>query len=262
MGEIYLRIKQCEYAEARMGKFFYFLEKYNLKKYYSPKEPAIFFGMYSGLTLKTLKNHKNLAIVIWRGSDIISPKKRLQSVLSIKNVNIKHIAISRFIAKDLEKKGVPYKLIPLSATKVEDLDVYPLGDEIYAYMSKKRFDFYGGPIIKKLSKMCKYKINIADSTNSFTRKQLIEVYKKSFLGLRLTQHDGIANQVIEMGMMGRKCIHNGDHPSCIGWKSLKDILKNIEIESKNIGTTNLNICLRTKRYIDVGQEWLDTDFWR
>ena len=257
-----MRISQCEYAEARMSKFTYFLKRHNLHKYSSPTEPAIFFGMYGKHTLNTLANHKNLAIIVWRGSDIISNKQRLQSVLAMKDVDIRHVAISSFIAKDLEQVGVKYYFLPLSSTKVEDLGVSPLGNELYAYVPKKRANFYGESLVKAVSKRCKYKINIASSTRTYTRNELVDIYHKCFLGLRLTKHDGIANQVIEMGMMGRRCIHNGSQPSCIQWKNVDDILKSIEKESQKIGTMTNNVAKKTKEYSTVNSNWLHTDYWR
>ncbi len=256
-----MRIKQCEYAEARISKFKHFLKKYELEEYHSPNEPAIFFGMYSRLTLNTLANHKSLAILIWRGSDIISKKQRLKSVLALKNPNIKHVAISDFIVKDLKRVGVKPCFLPLCATKIEDLGTCKLGHEIYAYVSKKRYNFYGGPIIDKLDKKCGYKINRALSTHTFTRKQLIRIYRKCFLGLRLTEHDGIANQVIEMGIMGRRCVHNGQQPNCLRWNNVDDVLESIDRESKRIGKVNRRVAQRTKNYIEVGEDWLNTSYW-
>jgi len=257
-----MRIDQCEFAESRLGMFGYFLEKYNLKKYYSSKNPAIFFGMYSKLGLNVLKKHKSLAVVIWRGTDIISEKKRLESVLKIKNVNIKHVAISDFIKKDLKNVGISYKFIPLAASRVDNLQSCPLGDEIYIYAPKTRYQFYGGEYLDKIKNKCRFKINIGTSSNCYTKEELYNIYKRSFIGLRLTKHDGIANQVIEMGLMGRKCVHNGNHPNCIHWKNSKSILKSIERESQYIGKIREDVSISVKKYIDVGEDWLDTDFWK
>lgn len=258
-----MRIKQCEYSEARIGPFSYFLEKYNLKKYALPNKPAIFFGMYSKLGLNILKRHKSLAVIIWRGSDIISDKKRLESVMDImkKNKDIKHVAISSFIEKDLNKFGIQYKSIPITGSNLKGFESCPLGNEIYAYAPSTRYNFYGGSYLDKIKDKCKFKINIGRSSGCYTRAELYDIYKRSFMGLRLTEHDGIANQVIEMGLMGRRCIHNGGQSNCVFWKNSDDILKSIEEESSHIGEVREEVSVSVKKYIDVGTNWLDTDYW-
>jgi len=258
-----MRIKQCEYAEARLGKFSYFLDKYKLKKYFSPNKPAIFFGMYSKIGLNVLKKHKSLAVVIWRGSDIISSKKRLESVIKIMkhNKNIKHIAISNFIKKDLDAVKVPYKFIPITGSNLENFEACPLGDDVYIYAPNTRYNFYGGNYLDQIKGKCRFKINVSRSSNFYTKEELERVYRASFIGLRLTEHDGIANQVIEMGLMGRKCIHNGNQPNCIAWKNSEDILNAIEEESKHIGKTRQNVIDQIKKYVNIGDDWLNTEYW-
>jgi hypothetical protein len=56
------------------------------------------------------------------------------------------------------------------------------------------------------------------------------VYSQCFLNLRLTPHDGCPNTNIEMGLMGRRSIYNGDLPASIPWTSVDDICQNIMLE--------------------------------
>jgi len=256
-----MRINQCRYDPKRISKFKYFLEVNKLRDYSDKKAPAIFFGLYSKLCFKDLRDHKGLAIVIWRGSDIFK-KDRLQSVIKLNNNNIKHIAISRSIEQDLKAVKIKYKSVPLPGVKISDILPEPLGNEIYAYVSPKRFQFYGGHLLKQIKDRIPFKLNINTSCNKYTREQLMQVYKNSFMGLRLTEHDGIANQVIEMGLMGRVCVHNGNHPNAVLWKTVDDIVKVIEKEGLKIGSTQTMLSTAVKQYIDVNQKWLDTGYWR
>lgn len=229
-----------------------------MKIYKDPFEPAIFYGMYQK-DVTVLEKHKGLAIVIWRGSDILK-KKRLR--LAIKK-RAKHIAISSFITKDLKKAGVPYKFIPITGVDYSKFKPFVLGNEIYVYALKSRFDFYGGKIISKIKKRCKYKVNLVKESNMYSRKELFKIYSRCFCGLRLTPHDGVANTVIELGLMGRKCIYNGDTPNAIPWnrKNIDEILENINIESKKVGKTDFSTSSKVKKYISVGEDWLDTGYW-
>ena len=256
-----MRITQCRYDEKRIDKFKYFLHDNQLKDYHDLHAPAIFFGLYSTSCFKTLKAHKGLSIVIWRGTDLLK-KNRLKNVAGLKGKNIRHVAISSFIADDLKGVKLRYKFIPIPGVKIDDIPVEKLGNEVYAYMSAKRTNFYGGPILDYVKKHIPFKMNINSSCNKYTRDQLMEVYKNSFIGLRLTQHDGIANQVVELGMMGRKCIHNGNHPNAIRWKRAKDIIKTITQEGEKVGQINKDLSDEVKKYINVGKDWLNTEYWK
>ncbi len=66
--------------------------------------------------------------------------------------------------------------------------------------------------------------------DTFTREELVSVYSQCFINLRLTPHDGCPNTNIEMGLMGRRSIYNGDLPASISWHSVDDICENILLE--------------------------------
>lgn len=256
-----MRIKQCIYDKNRMSKFYSFLEDNRLSGYKSSKDPVIFFGLYSRAQFRALRDHKGLVIIIWRGTDILK-HKRLSDVIALRKNSIRHVAISSFIAKDLDKVGISYKFIPIPGVKINNISAEKLGDEIYAYFSKKRVSFYGGDIINRIKNKVPFKFNISTGSNDYTRDEILKLYNRSFIGLRLTEHDGIANQVIELGLMGRRCIHNGDQPNCIHWKTDEDIIESIMNESKKIGQNNLEIAKKVKDYMNIGRDWLDTEYWK
>ena len=66
-----------------------------------------------------------------------------------------------------------------------------------------------------------------------------------------------------MGLMGRRSFYNGDIPGSIKWNrnDIDSILENIEKESKKIGTTDFDYANEVKKFIDVGEKWLYTEFW-
>jgi len=49
----------------------------------------------------------------------------------------------------------------------------------------------------------------------YGQAELYEIYKRSFVGVRLTEHDNMAMSCIEMGLMGRRSIFNGNIPCAI-----------------------------------------------
>ena len=243
-------------------RFKNFFKKYSLDKYDNFKDPAIFFSLW-GFGL--IKSHRGFAIIIWRGSDITKMESKLKSIKKMKNVC--HIAISSYIAKDLEKYDIKYKFIPVVGVDLKYFKPCPMGNEIYTYVPSihpnKYYERYGMDIIKKIQKRCKYKINIIDSSIKYNKKEMFEIYKRCFCGLRMTKHDGLPNQVIEMGLMGRKSFYNGDIPGSIKWdKDIDKIISNIDEEAKKINTIDYKYAEEINNFINVGDKWLDTDFWR
>jgi len=241
-------------------KFRPFMKRHNLKDYTNKKEPVIFYGLYRK-DVELMENHKSLLVLIWRGSDILQPG-HLEAAKNTKT-DIRHVAISSFICKDLEEAGIEYTYLPIVGSPVKDIKPTALGNEVYAYIPESRNDFYNAGVVAEIKKRCKYKINISTGVNHYSRKELMNIYKKSFIGLRLCEHDGLPNQVIEMGLMGRKCIYNGDLPGSIKWdkNNIDNIIDNINNESKKIGSINKKLYKKTKKIIDVGSEWLNVEYW-
>jgi hypothetical protein len=254
-----MRIKQVYGNLKRMGRFMSFFDTYGLKFYNSKTEPAIFFGLYGKSDVKILRKHKGLAVLIWRGTDITKPG-RLQQVKTMKN-NVRHVSISYFIDNDLKKAHVPHKFLPIPGSNISNINPEPLGNEIYVYLSYKRHKFYGGHIVDKISGDIPFKINIVKSNAGYSHEEILDIYKRCFLGLRLTEHDGIANQVIEMGLMGRCCVHNGNHPNAIKWNNAKDVIGIINKQSKRIGQIDSLMHDKVKKYLNIGEKWLQTEFW-
>jgi hypothetical protein len=229
--------------------------KYKLVDYYNKKKPAIFWGMYRDEDVLALENHNNLCVVIWRGSDAMNVKKYVDRIKKIKN--IRHISISSFIKNSLDKNGIISELIPIRPTE-NIINVKPRGNKLYFYYGKnteKAWNFYGGKIVDKIKKIIPYEIILA-TKDTYNENELQKIYEDCFLGLRLTDHDGIANTVCEMGLMGRNCIHNGDIPNSLKYNSIDDIVEIIHKEYQNRNLENSLIANDVYKYLDIGENWL------
>ncbi len=242
-------------------RFSYFFKKYSFKKYFNIKAPTLFF---SGWNLQTAKRHRGLGIIIWRGSE--ATDERISKFK--KKKNIFHISISSFISDDLVRNGVAYKFIPVVGVDMASFKECPLGDEIYTYVPDHKTDKYyyryGMDIISKIQKRIKYKINVINSPKQYSRKKLLKVYKRCFCSLRLTSHDGLPSQVIEMGLMGRRSFYNGNIPGSITWNKndVDSIVSNVEKEASKIGEMDVKYAEEIKSFIDIGTEWLKIKSWR
>lgn len=258
-----MRIKQCYLSSTvrKGGKFFNFFNKYGFQRYHNPNEPAFFFGLYTYQDLDILRYHNALAVIIWRGGDSMRGMNLKQAK---KHPSAKHIAISSFIAEDLDRAGIAYKSIPIVGSNVEKITPTPLGDKIYAYVPKDGYYFYGGDIIDKIRQACKYKIIVSTGPTRYTKSKLFKIYDKCFCGLRLTKHDGAANTVVELGLKGRMCFYNGNVPNAIHWSrdDVPAILDAIERESQKIGSTDTSLYEKMQQYLDIGEDWLNTKYWK
>jgi len=238
------------------------MRRYNLHPYNNRSTPAIFFGLYKkNRAVEAVRRHRGLAILVWRGSDIMSYDKR--QLIDLSTPNVRHVAISEFIEHDLDKVGLPYISIPIIGSNIGGLQPCPLGNEVYAYApTEEGCDPYNNELVQRVAASCRFRVNVVTSPDQYSRDELIKLYSNSFIGLRLTSHDGIANQVIEMGLMGRRCIHNGHHPNAIRWRQYDDIMRIIEDEHIKIGQTNAAVSESVAAYVRIPDDWLNIDHWR
>jgi len=217
----------------------YSLKNYSLKRRSSRRTPVVFFGGYpKKQNIDILFRHKGLAVLVWCGSDSLRAlePKNLWFVKELKkHKNIKHIAMSSFNSVDLKKIKIPHIILPICPAEISLFDSKILGDKLYFYSSHRAGNFYGEPIVDEI-KVKFPDINIiktyASPPNNFDYSEMPALYEQTFLGLRLAKHDGLPNTVIELGLMGRKCIWNGNLPNAINWKNKQDIFDIINEEKK------------------------------
>lgn len=213
-----------------------FQSKYNLSNYTNKHKDLYIFGMYRNEDYQTLVNHKGNATVIWQGMDAKTCLHQWVDKLR----TVKNIAISHWISDSLNKLSIRHELKAISATKVDSYINEPLGDSVYFYSSngsKESQLLYGENYLEDIRKKTGLNI-IRAAWDTYNKQELKEVYKKCFLGLRLTKYDGCPNGVLEMGLMGRKSIFNGNLPHSIKWSNVDDICENILKEYDNRDKNN------------------------
>lgn len=246
------RIKQGRVSSS-VG--FPFLTKYGLCQYTDPNAPAVFFGCYlpsASQDVRTILNHKGIGLLVWCGTDALQMTAREWYYIK-KRKNIRHIAIGKYIANDLKKQGISYISLPLFPGQLER-NPCPMGGYVYIYTGKHNRDFYGARILRQLRKATDWQF--IEGRGQFGRDEMKGVYRRCFVGLRLTKHDGLPNTVIELGLMGRKCVYNGGLPGSIPWSSVGDIVRAINTESKMIGQVNQQQADAMYNYLNIGDEWL------
>lgn len=229
------------------------MKKYGLVEYNNIHEPAILNGMYNDNNLRMAKNHKSHLTIVWCGGDaLLYLPKKYNEIKKLKNV--RHIAKSEFISNDLKKYGIEHIILPITGT-IPIKNRKDRGENIYVYVDKKRTKKYGCHLLNEIRKKSNKNIIIADKF-TYNETQLNKVYKSCFIGLRLTEHDGLPNTVLELGLMGRMCVYNGELPNAIQYNSVDDIIKIINEEYERRHEDNQHIVDDMFNYLNIGDNWM------
>lgn len=209
-------------------KFFdeMFRRKFNFCKYVSTEKPTMFFGIYRDDDINMIKNHKGKRIIWFAGSDAMVSTTLLTLKELQNDENTVFVAESSWIAKDLDCVGIKYERISLFLDDIYNWKPVSLGDSLFFYNANT--SKYGKeylPIIKQNFP----DINIVtNDVKTVSRDKMPEVYAQCFAGFRPIKHDGCSMSAVEMGLMGRYTIYNGDGPFSIKFNGVDDIISAIK----------------------------------
>jgi len=264
------------------------LKKYNFEWYNKEQdEPMVLFGCYGIATKRDVMNHTGLCVIVWSGSDSLRLCEETNFVryLLANTDRIYHIAHSHWIQTDLDHWNIPYidrVVLPLdlSGFKFEEQP----GSKVYHYgaAQKNREFYYGTHLIRKIKSKWQGNRRYPDITitthNAYNQAELYQIYKDSFIGVRLTEHDNMALSCIEMGLMGRRSIFNGNIPCAInygpqyfeydravraGWvfqdESLRPTIERMILDNQDY--PNRLVADEMRDFVHDDEKWLDTKFY-
>lgn len=265
---------------------------YNLKNYYDPNKPAFFYGIVKDEDIQAVLNHKSKKYIIWAGGDIDilyhmnknTPysKTRWEILKKIQNMDeVYYIPFSIYMINDMINLFYKYKYVPFfGCPNINDFVPQPLGDKIYYYTYPDyQKNIYGEKLVEqiikkrpdfkflKLTHNRTYLNNkeYCDNNNISTcekSNELIQKYKECFVGLRLTNHDGIANSVLELGLLGIKSIYNDILcPTSLNYENIDDIINHIDNEMKNINKINYELIDKLKKHLELDNEVFHTKYY-
>lgn len=238
-------LNKIEYIYISNGLSFFkdkMLNKFNLKNYDMKKidTNCLFFGMYYKEDYDKLINHKGNKYLLLGGSDtkynyfnsIINNLIYNKIIIICQSKHIYDYLLDKYTKKYLW-------LCPVTPVIIENF-YEPnniKGNSIYIYTSDKKSEIYGKSIYDIIIERLKEKYNFIICT-AHSYKNIKDIYKKCFVGLRLTNFDGLGATNIELGLMGIKSITNNISPNCLKWETVEDIIEHIENEAKNIGKSD------------------------
>lgn len=250
-------IKNCHVSKSI--EFFgdRFCKKWGLVKNVEPEKPLVLFGCYVMDDVLIALNHAKTqkVVIVWAGSDTMNYKN---TQILKNNENIHHIAGSKWCCDDLQNFGLKHEYLPITViddAKLE-LKAEPLGEKIYVYTSKNNPAFYGSELINQLVDFFGSNMFYINVYNSMCWEELLQAYKNSFIGVRLVEHDGISETVVELGLLGRMVINNGNEPNCLKYSSIHEIISLIIEEKKKKGRIFTEISENMKKHINIGFDWL------
>ena len=253
-----LRIWQCRVSGTISSHFEPgIMSKFGFKQYTNPNEPCIFWGCYHEGDIENIMNHNSLAVILWAGSDTMREDIKIFKGLP----HVKHIVSSKWNASDLDKLGIEYYNLPISIYATPNIKAEPLGNKIYIYTSEHDPDFYGKKTYDKLIE--KYGIeNFHICTcKSYSKEQIMEIYKDCFIGLRLLEHDGLSETVCELGLMGRKIVHNNNTPNSLNYETIEDVIQHVENEKLKKVYVDNKLHDDMLNFLNVDENWLYADFY-
>jgi hypothetical protein len=227
------------------------LKKYQLNNYKNTTKPSIFFGCYSETSLRMIESHKGLAVVIWGGMDAaLLHTINSYMVPRLRKKNIISVAVSHWIAEDLDILKLKYVRQKFTPTSI----IYPVinkGKCVYSYGIMQRPEIYNKKMVKEISSDFPDIEFITANSQDVQHQEMFDVYKRCFLGYRLTKHDGLSNTVLELGQLGIYSVHNNpDLPCTVAWNTKEDITKATLLAMNTIGKTDIDLALATRDYLE------------
>ncbi|MFO7939792.1 MAG: hypothetical protein R6U66_08585 [Bacteroidales bacterium] len=233
------------------------MKKFNLKRLTDNTSPVVVYGLYTASDFHFLQTHKPFKIVLWRGSDAMKIDSQRAAIV-LKEKNCKHYAASENVQSSLARFGIDSEVFPITSTSV-NIDAAPRGDSVYCYVGNKAPSTlmrYRIKILKRLENELPYKF-IYTTFDKYNYQELLNVYRKCFIGVRLLDHDGMSNSILEMGLMGRRTISNSGLPLTIKWRHEDDIRDSIEKEYSIRKEDNKHIHDEYYKLINIGEKWLE-----
>lgn len=227
-----------------------FLERWNLKDYYSEYNPCFFFGAEQP---KMINNHKGFRIIY------LASEYDCTFLNQIETTENTVLHWSPYLHNYPQFKS---KYVEIELKNYEKFKPNVMGDKIYSYIGwwERRNEFQYD-LLNEIQKRIKYEIiyGVVDSLDQYYKEDELKekFYDKSFLNINLSSGTGMTT-VREMGLMGRKTIMNCGYPfpSIIKYNSIDHLIEIINDESEKIGTIHDSMNCHT-----VNNEWLELNFW-
>jgi hypothetical protein len=240
-----MRITQAYVPSPLHAREFY--DKFNVGPYTDVNAPTCFFGAHVSI-LDKIRKHKGHLTLIWIGMDAYNMSIGKHDVELVRRC--RNIATSRSIQYVLDANRVENEYYPISCFKFEGIEPVPLGDKIYFYYGRK--DLYQYDLMKRVEERILNEVVWVNGWQGHTREDIFKIYESCFCGVRLRNIDGFSNTGIELGLLGRVVIHNGDAPNNVHYAGEDDLVEKILAPKPDVNKVSREM----RQFIDIGDKWL------
>ena len=227
------KIKQLVCSDCLSHFSVRFKNKFNLVDYFNKNVKTVYFGVYSINDINNIKLNTTTKFIIFGGTDVdlILGNNNLKKLFdSIDNKVLFHI--SDDIGDRLKNYGYTSVSFPLDLTDTtifKKVNTNELGHNIFIYNGRVKGleQNYGKEMYEEFVRRNPHFTYIYSNELNEPYDNMPNIYKKCFIGLRLTDKDGNANMVRELECMGIPVIHNQSNYG-IKWKNVVDIEKIVD----------------------------------
>lgn len=234
--------------------------------------PMFMFGYYlrdDQEMAKWVLNHRGFLVIVWSGSDSMNLEKKKRAIEYFKDNKdrIKHVAWSHWIVSDLEAVGlevVKRAVFPVTFDWLRFEKEH--SGKVYHYHArhKSRYEFYGTDIVNKIEKKGLLNGQFVKTCWGHVKPQSREMYglyRLCYIGIRLTEHDNMALSAVEMGLMGRKTIFNGNIPCAINYESKYEAVRMLIESFKNKPEPDKLLAEEMREFVHDDMAWLNTNYY-
>ena len=222
---------------ARWLSGYNFLGNDGLRAYDDIHAPVVVYGGYYADTLRVIREHKGIVIIVWAGADT----RKCTDVALYNRENVINLVTFQSMYDMLRSKGIRCYLSRVTSNKPP----CPLvrGGKVYTYIHQDDEKKYNRAMVDQLR--VPYEIFIARlliDKKEWYGGVCDEYYSQSFIGLALSDFTGGGYTIFEMGLRGIRVVTNIiDMPHTIPWRTREDIERAINGEAGKIGTMDAGL---------------------
>ena len=267
-----MRIEQVHISLSHQHFVDEFLERWNLRLYDNPEEPALFWGLYpdwdeelkcekdSSPDVDAYNSHNSFKALIPGG---VEWKRGMFDLIDTKNINL--VAVDEIEIGINEKYNLPHKFIKIPYFDFDKYEPTVLGDKIYSHIPLRE---NSGDWGKNFEKMFHYErlMNLFGEDRFcfpkewVTPQECIKYFNQSFVNIKPHLIRGF-NTSWKLGSMGRNTITTNitSAPNYLHYDSDDELKKLVDEESKKIGTIQEN---KLWDYFHQSDDWLHEEYWK
>lgn len=259
-----MKIRQAHVTSSTFRQAF--LQKYKLAQHTDNTRPTIFFGVYQKTVAKIMQVQAPV-VCVWAGTDLIHAMNYPGIYIPLlSRTDVRHVVISMISRKSIELIAGFYNLaldiqqIPITPLDYSAFKPLPMGNMAYCYAPEKNGYVYQNQLATLVHRVAVQQgipFHLSQD-HHVPRPEMPGIYKNTFCNVRLTVHDGLPNTVVEMALMGRRSLWNGDpyFPGVQTWTGIPHVLQFIRDEQQR-EYPDIWIREATLDYINPPDHWMN-----